>query len=43
MDESSDDDIEIIATKEVRNKILEVHSYEETKKDLEEIERDGEE
>ena len=39
MDESSDDDIEIIATKEVRNKILEVHSYEETKKDLEEIEQ----
>ena len=38
MDGSSDDDIEIIATKEVRNKILEVHSYEETKKDLEEIE-----
>ena len=39
MEESSDDDIEIIATKEVKNKILEVHRYEETKKDLEEIEQ----
>ena len=39
MDESSDDDIEIIATKEVKNKILEVHRYEETKRDLEEIEQ----
>ena len=40
MEESSDDDIEIIATKENHDKILEVHQrYEETKRDLEEIEQ----
>ena len=42
MEESSDEDIEIIATKENPNKILEVlQRYEETKRDLEEIEKNS--